>query len=106
MVVDWPDLGDHAGKSRADTEENETGKDDQCDHQRFQRYGLGSLSDDLPGYIVMISKGRGGSQALYSRLWGILHLVFWGNDQILHKQMSRCGKRWWVFDSLAAQGHT
>jgi len=33
-------------------------------------YGLGSLSDDLPGYIVMISKGRGGSQALYSRLWG------------------------------------
>ena len=33
-------------------------------------YGLGSLSDDLPGYIVMPSKGRGGSQALYSRLWG------------------------------------
>ena len=33
-------------------------------------YGLGSPSDNLPGYIVMISKGRGGSQALYSRLWG------------------------------------
>ena len=33
-------------------------------------YGLGGPSDNLPGYIVMISKGRGGSQALYSRLWG------------------------------------
>ena len=33
-------------------------------------YGLGSPTDNLPGYIVMISKGRGGSQALYSRLWG------------------------------------
>ena len=33
-------------------------------------YGLGSPSDNLPGYIVMISQGRGGSQALYSRLWG------------------------------------
>ena len=33
-------------------------------------YGLGSPSDNLPGFIVMISKGRGGSQALYSRLWG------------------------------------
>jgi len=33
-------------------------------------YGLGSPTHNLPGYIVMISKGRGGSQALYSRLWG------------------------------------
>ncbi len=33
-------------------------------------YGLGSLSENLPAYVVMISKGRGGSQALYSRLWG------------------------------------
>ncbi len=33
-------------------------------------YGLGSPNRNLPGYIVMISKGRGQSQALYSRLWG------------------------------------
>lgn len=33
-------------------------------------YGLGSLNQNLPGYVVMISKGRGQSQALYSRLWG------------------------------------
>lgn len=33
-------------------------------------YGLGSPNQNLPGYIVMISKGRGQSQALYSRLWG------------------------------------
>jgi hypothetical protein len=32
-------------------------------------YGLGSTNQNLPGYIVMISKGRGQSQALYSRLW-------------------------------------
>jgi Protein of unknown function (DUF1501) len=33
-------------------------------------YGLGSPNKNLPGYIVMISKGPGQSQALYSRLWG------------------------------------
>ena len=33
-------------------------------------YGLGSVNQNLPGYIVIISKGRGQSQALYSRLWG------------------------------------
>ncbi len=33
-------------------------------------YGLGSPNKDLPAYIVMISKGPGGKQALYSRLWG------------------------------------
>lgn len=32
-------------------------------------YGLGSENKDLPAYLVMISKGRGQSQALYSRLW-------------------------------------
>ena len=32
-------------------------------------YGLGSPNQNLPAYIVMISKGRGQSQALYSRLW-------------------------------------
>jgi hypothetical protein len=33
-------------------------------------YGLGSMNENLPSYVVMISKGRGQSQALYSRLWG------------------------------------
>ena len=33
-------------------------------------YGLGSPNQNLPAYVVMISKGRGQSQALYSRLWG------------------------------------
>jgi len=33
-------------------------------------YGLGSPNKNLPAYIVMISKGRGQSQALYTRLWG------------------------------------
>src|SRR3954468_23984642 len=34
-------------------------------------YGLGSESQDLPGFVVMISPGGGGSgQPLYDRLWG------------------------------------
>lgn len=33
-------------------------------------YGLGSSNQNLPGYVVIISKGKGQSQALYSRLWG------------------------------------
>ncbi|MHC4994443.1 MAG: DUF1501 domain-containing protein [Planctomycetota bacterium] len=33
-------------------------------------YGLGSPNQNLPAYVVMISKGKGNSQALYSRLWG------------------------------------
>ena len=33
-------------------------------------YGLGNPNENLPAYVVMISKGRGQSQALYSRLWG------------------------------------
>ncbi len=32
-------------------------------------YGLGSESEDLPGFVVMVSKDRGG-QPLVSRLWG------------------------------------
>ena len=32
-------------------------------------YGLGSESSDLPGFVVMVSKDRGG-QPLVSRLWG------------------------------------
>lgn len=33
-------------------------------------YGLGSPNKNLPAFIVMISKGPGQKQALYSRLWG------------------------------------
>jgi len=33
-------------------------------------YGLGSLSDNLPSYVVMISVGKKPGQALYARLWG------------------------------------
>ncbi|MEZ6068334.1 MAG: DUF1501 domain-containing protein [Planctomycetaceae bacterium] len=33
-------------------------------------YGLGSPNKNLPAYIVMISRGPGQKQALYSRLWG------------------------------------
>lgn len=32
-------------------------------------YGLGSENENLPAFIVMVSKGQGG-QPLYSRLWG------------------------------------
>ena len=32
-------------------------------------YGLGSLNENLPTFVVMISRGRGNLQALYSRLW-------------------------------------
>ena len=33
-------------------------------------YGLGSMNDNLPAYVVMISKGKGQQQALFARLWG------------------------------------
>ncbi len=33
-------------------------------------YGLGGMNDNLPAYVVMISRGGGQNQALYSRLWG------------------------------------
>lgn len=33
-------------------------------------YGLGSLNQDLPAYVTMISVGRKPGQALFSRLWG------------------------------------
>jgi hypothetical protein len=33
-------------------------------------YGLGSDNKNMPAYVVMISRGKGNLQALYSRLWG------------------------------------
>jgi len=38
----------------------------------WMSYGLGSLNDNLPAFIVMLSRGSGrpNGQPLYSRLWG------------------------------------
>ncbi len=33
-------------------------------------YGLGSENKDLPSFVVLISQGRGNSQALADRMWG------------------------------------
>jgi hypothetical protein len=33
-------------------------------------YGLGSENEDLPAFVVMVSQGSGGSQALADRQWG------------------------------------
>jgi len=33
-------------------------------------YGLGSPNQNMPSYVVMVSRGKGNMQALYSRLWG------------------------------------
>jgi len=33
-------------------------------------YGLGSLNDDLPTFVVLVSKDAARDQPLYSRLWG------------------------------------
>ncbi|MBA2355589.1 MAG: DUF1501 domain-containing protein, partial [Acidobacteria bacterium] len=33
-------------------------------------YGLGSDNSNLPAFIVLLSRARGGDQPLYSRLWG------------------------------------
>ncbi len=33
-------------------------------------YGLGSENNDLPAFVVMVSQGIGGSQALADRMWG------------------------------------
>jgi hypothetical protein len=32
-------------------------------------YGLGSMTDDLPTFVVLVTKGKG-DQPLYARLWG------------------------------------
>ncbi len=55
-------------------------------------YGLGSPNEDLPSYIVMISKGPGQKQALYARLWSAGFLpskhqgvaLRSGNDPVLY----------------------
>lgn len=37
-------------------------------------YGLGKANRDLPAFVVMISRGKGQAQALFSRLWGAAFL--------------------------------
>ncbi len=34
-------------------------------------YGLGSDNENLPTFCVLLSKGRGGDQPLYAKLWGM-----------------------------------
>ncbi|NBS53031.1 MAG: DUF1501 domain-containing protein, partial [Spartobacteria bacterium] len=36
----------------------------------WMSYGLGSMNENLPSFVVMISQGRGTSQFVSSRLWG------------------------------------
>ncbi|HEU0123078.1 MAG TPA: DUF1501 domain-containing protein [Bryobacteraceae bacterium] len=36
----------------------------------WMSYGLGSENQDLPSFVVLISQGRGNSQALADRMWG------------------------------------
>ncbi len=37
-------------------------------------YGLGSENQDLPAFVVMLSRGRGQPQAIFSHLWGAAFL--------------------------------
>ncbi|MCA9248543.1 MAG: DUF1501 domain-containing protein [Planctomycetales bacterium] len=76
-------------------------------------YGLGSLSDNLPAYVTMISVGARPGQALYSRLWGAGFLPSQhqgvqfrgGNDPVLYltdpKGIDR-GLRRSMLDGLAS----
>lgn len=36
----------------------------------WMSYGLGSSNENLPGFVVLITKDKVGGQPLYSRLWG------------------------------------
>lgn len=77
-------------------------------------YGLGSESQDLPGFVVMISPGQGtGGQPLYDRLWGagFLPSKFQGvkfrsvGDPVLYlkdpENFKRTDRRAWL-DALSA----
>lgn len=43
-------------------------------------YGLGSENDNLPGFCVLLSRGKGNGQGVYSKLWtnGFLDSVYQG----------------------------
>lgn len=36
----------------------------------WMSYGLGSENKNLPAFVVLLSRGRGGDQPLYAKLWG------------------------------------
>jgi hypothetical protein len=75
-------------------------------------YGLGSLNDNLPAFVVLVTKGKG-DQPLYARLWGNGFLASKyqgvkfaaGKDPVLYltnpEGVSRAGRRS-VLDALAA----
>src|SRR5262249_10879054 len=75
-------------------------------------YGLGSMSEDLPAFAVLVTKGKG-DQPLYARLWGSGFLdsryqgvkFSSGKDPVYYLTnpdgISRAGRRS-VLDTLAA----
>ncbi|WP_235297089.1 DUF1501 domain-containing protein [Portibacter marinus] len=81
-------------------------------------YGLGSENENLPNFVVLLSRGTGrvAGQPLYSRLWGngFLHSLHQGvqfrsgKDPVLYLNdpdgMSREGKRR-ILDKLAELNH-
>ncbi|RYY56289.1 MAG: DUF1501 domain-containing protein [Chitinophagaceae bacterium] len=76
-------------------------------------YGLGSENKNLPAFCVLLSKGRGNGQGVYSKLWGSGFLdsihqgvkFSGGGDPVLYlndmKGMSRQGRRQ-MLDKLAS----
>jgi len=79
-------------------------------------YGLGSENQNLPGFCVLLSRGRGNGQGVYSKLWtnGFLDsthqgvLFSSGEDPILFlndpDQMSRAARKK-MLDKLAEMNH-
>ncbi|RYY58687.1 MAG: DUF1501 domain-containing protein [Chitinophagaceae bacterium] len=76
-------------------------------------YGLGSENKNLPAFCVLLSKGRGNGQGVYSKLWGSGFLdsihqgvkFSGGENPVLYlndmKGMSRSGRRQ-MLDKLAS----
>ena len=79
-------------------------------------YGLGSMNENLPSFVVMISQGRGNAQFVSSRLWGSGFLPSehqginfrGGSDPVLFLQdpsgIDRADRRR-MLDQLAMQNH-
>jgi len=79
-------------------------------------YGLGSMNENLPGFVVMISQGRGNAQFVSSRLWGSGFLpsehqginLRGGSEPVLFLQdpngIDRADRRR-MLDQLARQNH-
>ena len=79
-------------------------------------YGLGSMNENLPAFVVMISQGRGTAQFVSSRLWGSGFLpsehqginLRGGSEPVLFLQdpngIDRADRRR-MLDQLARQNH-